>query len=122
MTKNLLVKDNEMNRDILPGYLQLKGFEVLISVDGLEDVNRTRLERPDLILMGMSLPLNDEAASKLKDNTETQAAIELCGDEELSLETVEDYFKDIIVHSRQLFYALGAEACPLGNCNLTTRK
>jgi len=75
MTKILLVEDNEMNRDMLSRRLERKGFEVLIAVDGLEGVNMTRSESPDLVLMDMSLPVMDgwEAVRKLKDDPETQA-------------------------------------------------
>lgn len=75
MTKILLVEDNEMNRDMLSRRLERKGFEVLIAVDGLEGVNMTRSERPDLVLMDMSLPVMDgwEAVRTLKDDPETQA-------------------------------------------------
>jgi two-component system, cell cycle response regulator DivK len=59
MTKILLVEDNEMNRDMLSRRLERKGFEVLIAVDGLEGVNMTRSESPDLVLMDMSLPVMD---------------------------------------------------------------
>ena len=75
MTKILLVEDNEMNRDMLSRRLERKGFEVLIAVDGLEGVNMARSERPDLVLMDMSLPVMDgwEAVRTLKDDPETQA-------------------------------------------------
>ena len=75
MTKILLVEDNEMNRDMLSRRLERKGFEVIIAVDGLEGVNMARSERPDLVLMDMSLPVMDgwEAVRTLKDDPETQA-------------------------------------------------
>lgn len=75
MTKILLVEDNEMNRDMLSRRLERKGFEVIIAVDGLEGVNMARSEKPDLVLMDMSLPVMDgwEAVRTLKDDPETQA-------------------------------------------------
>jgi CheY-like chemotaxis protein len=64
----LLVEDNEMNRDMLSRRLQRKGYDVLIAVDGEQGVSLAQAERPDLILMDMSLPVLDgwEATRKIK--------------------------------------------------------
>jgi CheY-like chemotaxis protein len=59
MTKILLVEDNEMNRDMLSRRLLRKGFEIVIAVDGEQAVIMAQSERPDLILMDMSLPVID---------------------------------------------------------------
>jgi CheY-like chemotaxis protein len=59
MAKILLVEDNEMNRDMLSRRLLRKGFEVVIAVDGEQAVIMAKSERPDLILMDMSLPVID---------------------------------------------------------------
>lgn len=56
MPKILLVEDNEMNRDMLSRRLVKRGFEVVIAVDGLIGLAMATSERPDLILMDMSLP------------------------------------------------------------------
>jgi CheY-like chemotaxis protein len=68
MTKILLVEDNEMNRDMLSRRLQRKGYDVLIATDGEQGVSMARAERPDLILMDMSLPVLDgwEATRAIK--------------------------------------------------------
>jgi len=75
MSKILLVEDNEMNRDMLSRRLQRKGYEVLIAVDGEAGVTMAVSERPDLILMDMSLPVLDgwEATRRLKEMLETAA-------------------------------------------------
>jgi two-component system cell cycle response regulator DivK len=57
MPKILLVEDNEMNRDMLSRRLQRKGYEVVMAMDGGEGVAKAESERPDLILMDMSLPV-----------------------------------------------------------------
>ncbi|MGL5081329.1 MAG: response regulator [Microcoleaceae cyanobacterium] len=74
MAKILLVEDNEMNRDMLKRRLARKGYNVLIAVDGAEGVELTQLERPDLILMDMSLPVKDgwQATREVKANPQTQ--------------------------------------------------
>jgi CheY-like chemotaxis protein len=59
MPKILLVEDNEMNRDMLSRRLARKGYEVVIAVDGGQGVDMARSEKPDLILMDMSLPVKD---------------------------------------------------------------
>jgi CheY-like chemotaxis protein len=56
MAKILLVEDNEMNRDMLSRRLVKRGFEVVIAVDGLIGLAMATSEKPDLILMDMSLP------------------------------------------------------------------
>ena len=73
MTKILLVEDNEMNRDMLSRRLLRKGFEVVIAVDGEQAVTLADSDRPDLILMDMSLPVIDgwEATRRVKANTKT---------------------------------------------------
>lgn len=68
MPKILLVEDNELNRDMLSRRLQRRGYEVSAAVDGGEGLDLARSERPDLILMDMSLPVVDgwEATRRLK--------------------------------------------------------
>ena len=68
MVKLLLVEDNEMNRDMLSRRLIRKGYEVVIAVDGEAAVAMASSERPDLILMDMSLPLIDgwEATRRIR--------------------------------------------------------
>ncbi len=75
MPKLLLVEDNEMNRDMLSRRLERKGYQILIAVDGQEGVTKARDERPDLILMDMSLPVLDgwEATRQLKADTATRS-------------------------------------------------
>ena len=73
MTKVLLVEDNEMNRDMLSRRLQRNGFDVVLAVDGEEAVRVAAADRPDVILMDMSLPVIDgwEATRRIKAATES---------------------------------------------------
>ncbi|MET0866658.1 MAG: response regulator [Pseudorhodoplanes sp.] len=75
MAKILLVEDNEMNRDMLSRRLVRSGFEVVMAVNGQEGVDMTVSERPDLVLMDMSLPIMDgwEATRRLKADDATKA-------------------------------------------------
>ena len=75
MPKLLYVEDNEMNCDMLSRRLQRRGFAVLIAVDGEQGLSMAVSEKPDLILMDMSLPVVDgwEATRRLKAAPDTQA-------------------------------------------------
>jgi CheY-like chemotaxis protein len=68
MPKILLVEDNEMNRDMLSRRLVRGGYEVIIAEDGAHGVVMATSDRPDLILMDMSLPVIDgwEATRRIK--------------------------------------------------------
>jgi CheY-like chemotaxis protein len=68
MPKILLVEDNEMNRDMLSRRLVKRGYTVAIAVDGGAGVAMVQSEKPDLILMDMSLPVIDgwEATKMIK--------------------------------------------------------
>jgi CheY-like chemotaxis protein len=68
MTRILLVEDNEMNRDMLSRRLVRGGYEVIIAEDGARGVAIARSDKPDLILMDMSLPVIDgwEATRQIK--------------------------------------------------------
>ena len=65
MPKILLVEDNELNRDMLSRRLQRRGFEIVTATDGEKGVALATSEKPDLILMDISLPgLNGWDATK----------------------------------------------------------
>lgn len=74
MPKILLVEDNEMNRDMLSRRLEKRGYTLSIAVDGGAGVAMTKSEKPDLVLMDMSLPVIDgwEATKQLKADPETK--------------------------------------------------
>ena len=71
----LLVEDNEMNRDMLSRRLMRRGFDVLTAIDGEQGVRMAKSEKPDLILMDMSLPVLDGwgAARQIKAEASTQS-------------------------------------------------
>ena len=74
MARLLYVEDNEMNRDMLSRRLQRRGFEVLIASNGEQGVVMAAAEKPDLILMDMSLPVLDgwQATRRLKAAPDTR--------------------------------------------------
>jgi CheY-like chemotaxis protein len=73
MPKILLVEDNEMNRDMLSRRLEKKGYRVVVAQDGRQGYLLARSERPDLILMDLSLPVMDgwQVTRLLKSNGST---------------------------------------------------
>jgi two-component system, cell cycle response regulator DivK len=101
MTRVLLVEDNEMNRDMLSRRLTRRGFEVIFAVDGQQGVDLARAERPDIILMDMSLPVLDgwEATRRVKADSATRSvpvigltAHAMSGDREKAMEAgCDDY-------------------------------
>lgn len=68
MARILLVEDNEMNRDMLSRRLEKRGHSIIIAVDGAVGVELAKKEKPDLILMDISLPVMDgwEATRQIK--------------------------------------------------------
>ena len=75
MARILLVEDNEMNRDMLSRRLARRKYDVLIAEDGARGIEIAREEKPDLILMDMSLPVTDgwEATRILKADEDTRS-------------------------------------------------
>jgi len=63
----LIVDDSKENRDFLAQLLE-KQYHVLVAEDGKKAIQMTRLERPDLVLMDLSLPIIDgwEATRTIK--------------------------------------------------------
>ena len=110
MTKVLVVEDNEMNRDMLSRRLERRGYEVIVSADGEDGVNKAQSELPDLILMDMDLPVLDgwAATRQLKASSDTQSipvialtAHAMAGDREKALDAgCDDYDTKPVEFSR----------------------
>jgi two-component system, cell cycle response regulator DivK len=72
--KILVVEDNEDSRELAVKVLKNKGYLVIAAVDGEDAVEKAIAEKPDLILLDISLPKLDgyEVAKKLKSMAEFQ--------------------------------------------------
>jgi CheY-like chemotaxis protein len=72
MAKILIVEDNDLNLDMLSRRLARKGYEIVVARDGQAGVDQALAEKPDLILMDMSLPVIDgwEATRQIKAHSE----------------------------------------------------
>ena len=57
--KILLVEDNEMNRDMLVRRLASAGYIVESATNGKTALQKMTLNRPDVVLMDMNLPIMD---------------------------------------------------------------
>ena len=91
----LLVEDNPENRDMLSRRLIRRGYQMSFAMDGAEAVRLTQEERPELVLMDLSLPVMDgwEATRRLKSDAATQSipiialtAHAMVGDRERAIE------------------------------------
>jgi CheY-like chemotaxis protein len=101
MAKLLLVEDNEMNRDMLSRRLIRRGYQVALAVDGAQGVAMAQSEKPDLVVMDLSLPVLDgwEATRRIKAGADTKhlpviglTAHAMAGDREKALEAgCDDY-------------------------------
>jgi two-component system, cell cycle response regulator DivK len=101
MSRILYVEDNDDNVYMLSRRLRKHGFDVSVASDGEQGVEMARSEKPDLILMDLSLPFLDgwEAARLLKEAPDTTSipiialsAHTMAGDRERALEAgCDDY-------------------------------
>jgi two-component system, cell cycle response regulator DivK len=111
MPKILIVEDNEMNRDMLSRRLIRRAYEVMLAEDGKSGIEMARNDRPDIILMDMSLPglTGWEATGILKSAPETNGipvialtAHAIVGDREKALEAGCDEFETKPIEFQQL--------------------
>jgi two-component system cell cycle response regulator DivK len=73
MKRILVVEDVEFNRDLIVQLLEDE-YEILTATNGAEGIEVAERERPDLILMDLSLPVMDgwEATRRIKANEALQ--------------------------------------------------
>ncbi|MCE7948062.1 MAG: response regulator [Chloroflexi bacterium CFX4] len=97
----LVVEDNPDNRILIADVLDSMDYEVIIATDGEEGVKKASSDRPDLILMDISLPQMDglTATRHIKEMPELKhipiialTAHAMVGDRERALEAgCDDY-------------------------------
>ena len=70
----LIADDNESNTKIIEDYFKALKFNVLISGNGLDAVEKANINQPDLIIMDMQMPIMDgyEAINQLKKTRKTR--------------------------------------------------
>jgi CheY-like chemotaxis protein len=122
MAKILLVEDHEEIWDFLSRRLKRRGYDVVLAHDGQEAVEKTRSERPDVVLLDMNLPVMDgwTAARTLKADPDTAkvplialTAHAMSGDRDKALEAgCDDYHPKPVDFSRLLSQIDAALASP----------
>ena len=65
----LLIDDDRVVQKVTQDFLQKNGYQVLLADDGSEGVSLARIQRPDLILLDLSFPL-DPMSGPLSDGFE----------------------------------------------------
>jgi CheY-like chemotaxis protein len=114
MKKILIVEDVEFNRDLLVQLLEDE-YEILTAVDGAAGVEMAERERPDLILMDLSLPVVDgwEATKRIKADKILRdipiialSAHAMTGDKERALECGCDDYLSKPLDEELLFFKL----------------
>jgi CheY-like chemotaxis protein len=114
----LLAEDHESNIETIADYLQAKGYRLTVARDGVEAIERTRQERPDLILMDIQMPHMDglEAIRRLRtEEGQTEVpiialtALAMPGDCERCLEAGASEYLSKPVSMRQLVRTIQAQ-------------
>lgn len=69
----LVVEDNLDNYELVRTILEIAGYDSFLAVNGRDGVNAARKQKPDLILMDMSLPEIDgwDATKLIREDMET---------------------------------------------------
>lgn len=107
----LIVEDNPDNRTLITDVLLSMDYQVIEAVDGVEGVEKAVAEKPDLILMDLSLPHKDgwTATREIKANPELAAtpvialtAHAMVGDRERAIEAGCDDYISKPIDLRQL--------------------
>ncbi|MEH2064886.1 MAG: PAS domain-containing protein [Nostoc sp.] len=52
----LLVEDNQANIDTMSGYLESRGYDLILANNGQQAIDLVRVQRPDLIVMDIQMP------------------------------------------------------------------
>jgi CheY-like chemotaxis protein len=115
--KILYVEDNDDNIYMLKNRLTRAGFTVVVATDGAQGVFMATSERPDLILMDLTLPNMDghEATRRIKADPATNripvialTANAMAGDREKALAAGCDDFDTKPVELQRLLAKIGA--------------
>ena len=82
MTKLLLVEDHDEISDFLSRRLRRRGFDVVVSRDGMDALKQVETAAPDLVLLDMNLPLMDgwKVAKTLRERSNRTPIIALTAD------------------------------------------
>jgi CheY-like chemotaxis protein len=115
----LLADDNEMNIETVSDYLHAKGYRITIARSGIEALQRTREDKPNLILMDIQMPDLDglEATRRIRSDSDVRlaktpiiavTALAMPGDRERCLEAGVTHYFSKPVNFREMLTAIEA--------------
>ena len=69
----LVVEDNLDNYELVRTILEMVGYDTFLAINGRDGVDAARKQKPDLVLMDMSMPEMDgwDATKLIRENPET---------------------------------------------------
>ncbi|EIJ43144.1 PAS domain S-box [Beggiatoa alba B18LD] len=111
----LIAEDNEENLDTMARYLSARGYRLLTARNGLEALEQTKNQHPDVILMDIQMPVMDglEATRQIKAEQTTKmipiiaiTALAMPGDREWCLQAGVDEYLSKPVSCRQLLMTI----------------
>ncbi|MFC1854079.1 PleD family two-component system response regulator [candidate division CSSED10-310 bacterium] len=70
--KILVADDDKSTRELISIVLEDEGYDVITAINGIETIDKTVKEKPDLIVLDIMMPQMDgyEALNKIKENEE----------------------------------------------------
>ena len=107
----LIVENNEINIITISGYLQAKGYRLIVAKNGQEAIALTKAHRPDLILMDIQMPVMDglEAIQQIRLDPDlvnipiiAMAALAMTGDRDRCIQAGADEYVTKPVKLKQL--------------------
>ena len=107
----LIVENNEINIITISGYLQAKGYRLIVAKNGQEAIALTKAHRPDLILMDIQMPVMDglEAIQQIRLDPDlvnipiiAMAALAMTGDRDRCIQAGADEYVTKPVRLKQL--------------------
>ncbi|MGB0388947.1 MAG: ATP-binding protein [Ardenticatenaceae bacterium] len=114
----LLAEDNETNMNLVRDYLHSLGHKVIWARNGMEVIERSRAEQPNLILMDIQMPIMDglEATRRLRSDNNLKripiialSALAMPGDREMCLKAGVNQYLSKPIRLQELAVALQAE-------------
>jgi PAS domain S-box-containing protein len=106
----LLAEDNQANIDTISGYLESRGYRLILANDGQQAINMAKAHRPNLILMDIQMPGMDglEAMRRIRAEGQTDVpiialtALAMPSDQEKCLEAGADEYLAKPIKLKQL--------------------